>query len=72
MMAYKHYRMDTTFMSVEHRDELLLSIRKLTGIGWPNWTGEPFIFKLTWDVEYDFEQLVAHASECDLTPWETF
>ena len=73
MMAYKHYRMDTSSMSVEHRNELLSSISKCVGIGWWNPTiTEPFIFKLTWDVGYDFGQLVTHADECVLTPWEIF
>ena len=71
-MAYKYYKMDTSFMSNEHRVELLESISKCVGIGWTGWTGVPSIFKLTWDVKYDFYQLVTHADECDLTPWEFY
>lgn len=68
-MAYKHYRMDTSSMSLEHRNELLESISRCVGIGWTGLTGEPFIFKLTWDQKYDFYELVAYANECGLTPW---
>lgn len=68
-MSYKHYRMDTSSMTAEHRDELLTAISKCVGVGWHNWTGEPYIFKLTWDERYSFEELVPHASECSLTPW---
>ncbi len=72
-MAYKHYRMDTSSMSVEHRNELLTAISKCVGVGWWNASvGEPFIFKLTWDEKYDFGLYVVHADECTLTPWEFF
>ena len=71
-MAYKHYRMDTSSMSVQHREELLTAISKCVGVGWWNMTPEPFITKLTWDDEYPFEQMVIHADECFLTPWDTF
>lgn len=68
-MAYKHYLMDTSVMSAEHRDELLSSIRKCVGVGWWSMTDEPFVFDLTWDPKYDFSRLVTHADECALTPW---
>ena len=71
-MSYKAFRMDTTAMSVEHRNELLDAISKCIGVGWWSLTGEPFIFKLTWDHAYPFEQLVTHSDECTLTPWESY
>ena len=71
-MAYKHYLMDTSSMSNEHRSELLTAISKCVGVGWTNWTGEPSMHKLTWDQNYDFYQLVPHANECILTPWQSF
>ena len=67
-MSYKAFRMDTTSMSVEHRNEMLDTI----GVGWWSLTAEPFIFKLTWDHAYPFEKLVSHSDECTLTPWESF
>ena len=70
-MSYQYFRMDTSSMSVEHRKELLDSINKCIGIGWANRAGEPSIFRLTWDDEYDFAQLTVHSDECMLTPWES-
>jgi len=72
-MAYEHFRMDTSSMSAEPRDELLTGISKHVGIGWWNLSAERSgIFQLTWDNEYDFNQLVPHADECVLSPWESF
>ena len=70
-MSYQYFRMDTSSMSVEHRKELLDSINKCIGIGWANWAGEPSIFRLTWNDEYDFAQFTVHSDECMLTPWES-
>ena len=71
-MPYEHFRMDTSSMSVEHRNELLTAINNCTGVGWANWTGEPFIFKLTWDNEYDFHQFIPYTDEISLEPWGFF
>ena len=68
-MAYKNFKMDTSSMTVAHRNELLESISKLPGKGWWNRSEEPFTFKLTWDEDYNFEKLVRHSRECFLTDW---
>ena len=70
-MPYEYFRMDTSSMTVEHRNELLTGISKCVGVGWWNVAPERSgIFRLTWDSEYDFELLVPHAKEVSLTPWE--
>jgi hypothetical protein len=69
-VAVKYFRMDTSAMPVEHRNELLTAISRCVGVGWWNMTEEPFIFRLRWDDEHDFLSLVPHADECTLTLWE--
>ena len=69
-MPVKYFRMDTSAMSAEHRDELLASISEYIGIGWWNMTEEPFIFKLRWNDDHDFLSLVRHSEEALLDPWE--
>ena len=69
-MPVKYFRMDTSTMSAEHRDELLASIRKNVGIGWWNMTEEHFIFRLRWNDDHDFLSLVRHSEEALLDPWE--
>lgn len=70
-MAIKYFKLDTTNMTAEHREDLLERISKSDGC----WilTNKKFIFKLMWDAQKnDFNTLIPHANECVLTPWDTY